>query len=105
MGANGIWVGPTGGPTSDPTFGEHRHPFGTAIGRYAAASLRGWKELKGACRSFNQAQVDREQIQRVHVERTQAACRQPGEYLLIEDTGELDYTRHPATEELGSDWQ
>jgi len=60
-----------------------------------------WKELKGAYRFFNQARVDPEQIQRVHRERTQAACRQAGEYLLIEDTSELDYTGHPATEELG----
>jgi hypothetical protein len=60
-----------------------------------------WKELKGAYRFFNQAQVGPEQIQRVHVERTQAACRPAGEYLLIEDTSELDYTGHPATEELG----
>ena len=60
-----------------------------------------WKELKGAYRFFNQAKVDPEQIQQVHVERTRAACRQAGEYLLIEDTSELDYTGHPATEELG----
>ena len=28
-------------------------------------------------------------------------AKQPGEYLLIEDTTELDYTDHPATEEMG----
>jgi hypothetical protein len=60
-----------------------------------------WKELKGAYRFLSQGKAGWEQIQRVHVERTQAACRQAGEYLLIEDTTELDYTGHPATEELG----
>ena len=37
-----------------------------------------------------------------HWQRTRAACREPGEYLLIEDTTELDYTNHPATAEMGS---
>lgn len=36
-----------------------------------------------------------------HWERTRNACRQPGEYLLIEDTTLLDYSNHPATQDLG----
>ena len=36
-----------------------------------------------------------------HLERTRAAGRQPGEYLLIEDTTLLDYSPHPATQDLG----
>ena len=36
-----------------------------------------------------------------YVERTRQQCRQPGEYLLIEDTTLLDYSRHGAAEELG----
>src|SRR5207237_9427486 len=56
---------------------------------------------KGAYRFFGQAGAGYEQILAPHVERTQRACRQPGEYLLIEDTTELDYTNHPATQDLG----
>jgi hypothetical protein len=59
-----------------------------------------WKELKAAYRFFSSgARFD--QIIGPHVERTQAACREPGEYLIIEDTTLLDYSDHPATEDLG----
>ena len=61
----------------------------------------GWSELKAAYRFFNQPKVTFEQIQQPHWRRTRAACQAPGEYLLIEDTSELDYTDHPATEEMG----
>jgi hypothetical protein len=36
------------------------------------------------------------------LERTRQACRQAGEYLLIEDTTLLDYSDHPATEDLAT---
>jgi hypothetical protein len=62
----------------------------------------GWSELKAAYRFFNQPKVTFEQIQGPHWQRTRVACHEPGEYLLIEDTSELDYTDHPATEEMGS---
>src|SRR6185436_3985222 len=61
-----------------------------------------WKELKGAYRFFSQPKVWPAEIQRPHWERTRARCQQPGEYLLIEDLSELDYSRHTATEDLGS---
>ena len=60
-----------------------------------------WSELKAAYRFFDQPKVTFEQIQRPHWQRTRAACREPGQYLLIEDTSELDYTDHPMTEDLG----
>jgi len=61
-----------------------------------------WSELKAAYRFFNQPKVTFEQIQSPHWRRTRAACQEPSQYLLIEDTSELDYTtHHPATEELG----
>src|ERR1700690_2361134 len=56
-----------------------------------------WKDLKAAYRFFNQAENSYEQILTPHWQRTRAACREAGEYLLIEDTTELDYTNHPAT--------
>jgi len=60
-----------------------------------------WAELKAAYRFFGQRGVTFERVLAPHLERTRAACRQPGEYLLIEDTTLLDYSPHPATEELG----
>ena len=60
-----------------------------------------YSELKAAYRFFNQPKVTFEQIQQPHWQRTRAACQEPGEYLLIEDTTDLDYTDHPATEEMG----
>ena len=61
-----------------------------------------WKELKAAYRFFSQPKASWEHIQQPHWERTRAQCRQPGEYLLIEDTTELDYSGHPGCEDLGS---
>lgn len=60
-----------------------------------------WDQLKAAYRFLDQPKVSYEEILRPHWERTRASCREPGEYLLIEDTTELDYTGHPMTEELG----
>jgi hypothetical protein len=60
-----------------------------------------WAELKAAYRFFGQSGVTFERVLAPHLERTRQSCRQPGEYLLIEDTTLLDYSDHPATEELG----
>jgi hypothetical protein len=60
-----------------------------------------WAELKGAYRFFGQRGVSFERILAPHVERTRQACREPGEYLLIEDTTLLDYSHHALTEDLG----
>jgi hypothetical protein len=59
-----------------------------------------WAELKAAYRFFGQRGVSFERILAPHLERTRAACRQPGEYLILEDTTQLDYSGHPATEGL-----
>lgn len=60
-----------------------------------------WEELKGAYRFFSQPKITFEGILQPHWERTQAACHQAGEYLLIEDTTLLDYSAHSAVEGLG----
>ena len=60
-----------------------------------------WAELKAAYRFFGQSGATYEHILTPHLERTRQACRQPGEYLLIEDTTLLDYSHHPAPEDLG----
>jgi hypothetical protein len=61
-----------------------------------------WDELKAAYRLFDQREVTFERVLASHLERTRQACRQAGEYLLIEDTSVLDYSHHPATEYLGT---
>ncbi|MBE0542083.1 MAG: IS4 family transposase [Verrucomicrobia bacterium] len=60
-----------------------------------------WAELKAAYRFFDQRGVSFERVLAPHLERTRQACRQAGEYLLIEDTTLLDYSQHPATQDLG----
>jgi hypothetical protein len=45
--------------------------------------------------------VSFERLLAPHLERTRQACRAPGEYLIIEDTTQLDYSGHPVTEGLG----
>ena len=49
-------------------------------------ALPRWGELKAAYRFLSQPGNSHQQILRPHSERTLAACLEPGEYLLIEDT-------------------
>jgi len=72
------------------------HPGGTLPQAFPE-----WAELKAAYRFFGQSGVTFQRVLAPHLERTRQSCRQPGEYLLIEDTTLLDYSRHPATEGLG----
>jgi hypothetical protein len=73
------------------------HPGGTL-----PQAFPDWAELKAAYRFFGQRGVTFERIVAPHIERTRQACRQAGEYLLIEDTTVLDYSDHPATRDLGT---
>jgi hypothetical protein len=59
-----------------------------------------WAELKAAYRFFNQRGVTFDNIVAAHIERTRQSCREPGEYLLIEDSTLLDYSKRTA-EDLG----
>ena len=61
-----------------------------------------WPELKAAYRLFNQPQLTHPNILAPHLENTLALCRQPGEYLIIEDTTLLDYSASAAALELGT---
>jgi hypothetical protein len=72
------------------------HPGGTL-----PQAFPNWSEVKAAYRLFDQAGVSFDAILAPHLERTRAACREPGEYLLIEDTTLLDYSHHLAAQDLG----
>src|SRR5512135_1495184 len=58
-------------------------------------------ELKAAYRLFDRDEVTHQAVLDPHCQRTRQALRQPGRFLLLEDTTELDFTGHPATEGLG----
>jgi hypothetical protein len=60
-----------------------------------------WRELKAAYRLLSNPAISFERLLQPHWARTQSACAARGEYLLIEDTTELDYTSHEAVEGLG----
>ena len=103
------------GPWAQSEFGfarlgdQRRNKRLVNIAEHLAASPGGtlpqafpdWAELKAAYRFFGQRGVSFERVLAPHLERTRQACGQPGEYLLIEDTTLLDYSRHPATQHLG----
>lgn len=73
----------------------------TSPGGTLPAAFADWAELKAAYRFFSGGRVSFDQIIGPHLEGTRASCRQAGEYLIIEDTTLLDYSSHPATEDLG----
>lgn len=58
-------------------------------------------ELKAAYRFFTNPAVEFEQVLQPHLERTRRACQEPGEYLIIEDSSDLDFSRHRKTRDLG----
>ena len=58
--------------------------------------------LKAVCRFLGQSGVSSGRILAPHRERTRQACRQPGEYLRIQDTTLLDCSGHPAQSGTGS---
>src|SRR5580692_3764918 len=60
-----------------------------------------WQDLKAAYRFLDHVEFGPAEIQDPHRRHTLAACRQPGEYLLIEDTTALDYSTHRRTGQLG----
>jgi hypothetical protein len=51
-----------------------------------------WAELKGAYRFFAEPRNSFEKLQSTHRHRVVNECKTPGEYLLIEDTTQLDFT-------------
>lgn len=72
------------------------HPGGTL-----PQAFPDWAELKAAYRFLDRPEASFPRLLAPHVARTRATCRQPGEYLLIEDTTLLDYSGGPAAAELG----
>ena len=76
--------------------GLAERPTGTLPGAFEE-----WSELKGAYRLLSCPQVTHEGILSDHWERTRQRCGLGGEYLLAEDSTELDFKDHPGVKGLG----
>jgi hypothetical protein len=63
--------------------------------------LNDWAGLKAAYRLFGEDDVSYERVIAPHWQHTRRACENPGDYLLVEDTTEVDFTSHYMTEDLG----
>jgi len=64
-------------------------------------ALEDWAELKAAYRLFGEEDVTYEEVITPHWQHTRRGCENPGDYLLVEDTTEIDFTSHSMTEGLG----
>lgn len=72
------------------------HPHGVL-----PESFEDWPTLKGAYRLLENPHTTYEAILEPHAQRVRRDCRAPGEYLFAEDTTALDFSSHPAAEQLG----
>ena len=59
-----------------------------------------WADLKGAWHLFREGPATFERMMAAHMENTRLACRQPGEYLLLEDATKMDYGGQLTPEDL-----
>lgn len=64
-------------------------------------AVTGTAALKGAYRLFAHPKVSHDVLVRAHVERARQICREPGEYLLIEDTTSLSFTQRAGVMGMG----
>lgn len=60
------------------------------------AACEGWSDTLAAYRFFDNPGVSPDQILQPHLEATQRRMREQPVVLIVQDTTELDYTRHPA---------
>jgi hypothetical protein len=64
-------------------------------------SFSQWSELKAAYRLLEESDITHEAVLAPHSRRVWQECRRPGDYFFVEDTTELDFSSHPAAEDLG----
>ena len=64
-------------------------------------ACKSWSETKGAYRFFDNENVSAEKILAPHYTATTERIKQEPIVLLVQDTTEIDYTKHPATDGLG----
>lgn len=73
-----------------------RRPGGVLPG-----ALRRWRDLKAAYRLLDNPALSFANVLAPHLQQARAACAQPGQYLLIEDTTLLDFSSHPSLQGVG----
>jgi len=64
-------------------------------------SFSKWRELKAAYRLLEESDISHDVILATHTRRVREECQRPGDYLFVEDTTDLDFSSHPAAEDLG----
>ena len=64
-------------------------------------SFNHWTDLKAAYRFFDNPHINYQNILAPHSDRTIQSCLEPGEYLFIDDTTDLDYSSHRNCTGLG----
>jgi hypothetical protein len=60
-----------------------------------------WTDLRAAYRLLGEPAVTHDRILAGHYQRVAAACREPGQYLLLEDTTALSFNGHAGADGLG----
>ena len=70
-------------------------------GASICGSSRTWADAKGAYRLLSNPKVGSQELMRPHQDGVREQCMQEGQYLLIEDTSELDFTSHADLEGVG----
>ena len=65
------------------------------------ATIREWSALKRAYQLFAREEVSHTSVTASHLERTEAALREPGDYLILEDTTSLNFESHLAIKGMG----
>jgi hypothetical protein len=75
--------------------------FCSAPDKSIPAAFESWGDSKAAYRFFSNEKVNEEKILATHISATLERVKQEEIVLLLQDTTEIDYTRHPGVEDLG----
>jgi hypothetical protein len=79
--------------------------IGSALARCPSGTLPqalpNWPDLKAAYRFLNNPKINHQKILESHYQRTCRGCAEPGEYLIIDDTSDLNYSSHKNCSGLG----
>ena len=70
-------------------------------GATLSSVLPRWSDIKAAYRLLGAGGVTYESVQAPHLQKTREVCGEPGTYLMIEDTTEIDLSQRRDVEDLG----
>jgi len=101
MGANGICSGETGRCATKSPIGAGGRRVGAMPKRYAASSNAAMVRIESSVSIVSNPKVSYEAILEPHCQRTQQSCREPWDYLFLEDSTDLSFFTHRHTQGLG----